>query len=73
MMMTMSELATELHVDRRQVYAWYQRRARNGFPLPAKFVSYGLRRRAVWNLDEVVEWRRTYQPSRGGRPSAEVS
>ena len=70
MMMTMAQLAEELHVDRRQVYSWYTRRARNGFPEPVgkRPLGTGGRTRAVWDLAEVKEWHDSYTPSRGGRP-----
>lgn len=68
MIMTMTELAAELEVDRRQVWTWFHRRERNGFPDPVrKALRYG-KEVDVWYLHEVVEWRRTYRPHPGGRP-----
>ena len=74
MMMTMSELAAELHVSRQQVGAWHDRRARNGFPEPINRIEYGEGTRPVWDLAAVAAWHRAYEPSRGGRPvTAKVS
>lgn len=70
MMMTASELAAELHVTRQQVDAWHKRRARNGFPAPVRMAKWGGGERPVWDLRAVKEWRRDYEPSRGGRPAA---
>lgn len=70
MMMTMSELAAELHVSRQQVFSWYQRRDRNGFPEPCGTRPYGGHQRRVWHLHEVKGWRDEYVPSRGGRPKS---
>lgn len=73
MMMTMSELAAELHVSRQQVWAWYDRRDRNGFPEPVRHVPYGgISQRPLFDLAAVLDWRRTYTPSRGGRPAAKT-
>lgn len=70
MMMTMSQLAKELEVDRRQVYAWSHRSERNGFPAPARKIMQRGRMVPVWHLHEVVDWKRSYRPSRGGRPKS---
>lgn len=70
MMMTMAELAAELHVDRRQIHAWYKRRARNGFPEPIAKRPIGTegRERLLWDIGQVSAWRKTYTPGMGGRP-----
>lgn len=72
MMLTMAQLAEELHVDRRQVYSWYSRRARNGFPEPVarRALGIGGRTRLMWDLADVKEWRESYTPSKGGRPKS---
>lgn len=73
MMMTMTELAGELHVDRRQVWTWHKRRDRNGFPAPVRTIKRLGREVPVWDLAEVKEWRRGYRPSLGGRPVARTA
>lgn len=72
MMLTMAQLAEELHVDRRQVYSWYARRARNGFPeaVNVRPIGIGGRTRKLWHLHEVKQWHRAYTPSKGGRPKS---
>ena len=71
MMMTMAQLAAELHVDRRQVYMWHRRRKNNGFPAPVAHRDIGIngKQRPLWDLAEVKQWHKTYTPSAGGRPA----
>lgn len=65
---TQTELAAELGVDRRQVYQWHARRARNGFPEHAREERRrGKTPTKMWDLDEVLRWRQQYVPSLGGR------
>jgi len=69
-LMTMAEVAAMLGVDRRQVWAWYTRRERNGFPEPVQHRPLGVegRTRPMWNPTEVKAWHRKYTPNVGGRP-----
>lgn len=68
-LMTASELAELLGVDRRQVDMWDKRGDRNGFPR-----SCGTEERRagkpqrVWDPVVVRVWHKRYQPSKGGRP-----
>lgn len=62
-----TDLADELGVTNKQVYMWYQRRARNGFPDPVchQHADNG-RMSPHWDIDEVLAWRIFYDPSPGG-------
>jgi len=73
MILGMTDLARELGVSRNQVWTWYQRRDRNGFPEFAEWITitYGrnIKRRVKgWNLDRVKAWKEGYTPNKGGRP-----
>lgn len=70
-LMTLTELALELGVDRRQVWAWAARAARNGFPAPVRTIERLGRTVNVWDFAEVSEWHLAYVPSVGGRPRNE--
>lgn len=67
-MMTMTELSKLLGVSRQQVWAWHDRRARNGFPehdhLEPRRNGPSSR---VWDEKKVVAWRESYVPELGGR------
>jgi hypothetical protein len=52
-------------VSRQRVYAWWVRRARNGFPEGTPTGSHGGRE---FNFAEVADWYARYRPSVGGRP-----
>lgn len=57
-------LSTEArHVSRQQVYVWWTRRERNGFP--DRINEAGTPR---FDLAAVREWYANYVPDRGGRP-----
>lgn len=60
----MAQLARELKVDRRQIWAWNKRRDRNGFPPPAKMGAVPYRKTPVpmWKLIEVKIWLEDYDP-----------
>lgn len=61
-------LSTEARpVSRQQVYVWWVRRARNGFPDRA---NEGVGR-PRFDLDAVRDWYAGYVPDRGGRPRKE--
>jgi hypothetical protein len=61
-----------------QLDAWISRRDRNGFPEPPPIVyqrgpTGGIRGR-LWDpedVQDVLDWRATYQPQRGGAPRGE--
>lgn len=61
-------------VSVRQVDMWYVRRANNGFP---EMKGTEERRRGVlapvFDPDEVLRWRKSYVPARGGRPRVEMT
>ena len=63
-LMTVSEVAALLQVSRQQVQTWYIRRGTNGFPEPVLLSERG----KLWAEASVVQWRRTYRPTHGGRP-----
>lgn len=72
-LMTMSELAELLGVDRRQVWAWNTRSARNGFPQPIRTIMRLGHTVHVWDADSVLAWHQRYVPSVGGRPKGSRS
>lgn len=69
-LVTQSEIGTVLGVSRGQVHMWDKRRARNSFPQPVTLIPRGHGTRPVYKLSEVLEWHKTYKPSKGGRPTA---
>lgn len=66
------ELGIKLGVSTNQVYMWHKRRARNGFPEAVAMKPHGTRRdrdaraKFLWRLEDVIEWRKQYKPSKGG-------
>jgi hypothetical protein len=76
-LVTKSQLAVLLsaeagrEVSLRQVWAWHDRRAKNGFP-EAEAIEYRRRgvRAEVFDPDAVLAWHKTYVPLKGGRPRA---
>lgn len=48
---------------RQQIFTWWLRRRRNGFPDRVRVGD-----RDLFDIDDVIAWRRSYVPSRGGRP-----
>lgn len=56
---------TDKKISRQQVYTWWKRRSRNGFPERHKAILFGKERDRV-DLDEVLAWYPTYEPSKGG-------
>lgn len=65
-----SSVAALLGVTRRQADAWLSRRATNGFPGGVR-VEVGGQTTWLFDPDEVLSWRASYQPSRGGAPTGE--
>lgn len=64
----MNAVAARLGVSRQQVYAWWSRRERNGFP-----AGRTTQRGQTFDFDEVLAWHKAYVPSRGGRPRGAVA
>lgn len=64
--MTFSEIARFLGVSPNQVYMWYKRRSKNGFPEPWAYTIAaprgGPKRAPMFNITEVVEWYIGYEP-----------
>ncbi len=56
--------------DGDQVDAWRSRRLTSGFPTALDVVVNGVPRQA-YDPDEMLAWRRSYVPSRGGAPRGE--
>ena len=54
-------------VSRQQVYAWWKRRASNGFP-ECGACALGIQGRHIFVMAEVADWYARYRPSVGGRP-----
>lgn len=52
---------------RQQVYAWWRRRANNGFPEKYELSVDGQKRQLLM-LPEIYDWWLRYVPSKGGRP-----
>lgn len=64
---TFVDLAKELGVKTNQVFMWHQRRDRNGFPEPVMHRPSSNGLMAPWfDVDEVLQWRVSYVPGRGG-------
>lgn len=65
---TYVDLANELNVKTNQVYMWYTRSARNGFPEPVlhRRAGNGVNEAPWFDMDEVVAWHARYRPSKGG-------
>lgn len=55
-------------VTLRQVWAWVDRRANNGFPEPVEVVLLRGRQTPRFDPDDVLAWHRKYVPNKGGRP-----
>jgi len=66
-LITMSDIAQELGVLRATVWAWDQRRNRNGFPQHRGWTQEK-RPRKLYERTEILEWYRGYTPSKGGAP-----
>lgn len=64
-----SRLGARLVVPR-QVYAWYYKRSRTGFPADEKDKreTHGVRAVRVWDVERAWVWFRDYEPSKGGAP-----
>lgn len=60
--------ATGREISVKQVWAWYSRRANNGFPRPKKTIMHWGRQTPLFDLEEVLLWHETYVPRKGGRP-----
>jgi hypothetical protein len=56
--------ARMLGTSRQQVYIWWRRRHRNGFPEREEG--------RLFSLDEIAAWHQTYVPSTGGRPPRDI-
>ena len=70
-LITMSEIARLLGVSRQQVWAWHDRRKRNGFPEHHDLVHRTMGEPVrVWRRSVVEQWFDSYVPSLGGRPPA---
>jgi hypothetical protein len=54
-----------LHVNLRQAEVWHERRARNGYP-EGITAHFGQRKRRLFDMQKLVEWRKTYRPGNGG-------
>jgi hypothetical protein len=61
---------TGREISLRQVWAWYDRRANNGFPKPVVTKLWRGRQTPWFDPDEVLAWHKTYVPDKGGRPRA---
>jgi transposase len=66
-LVSMSDIAKELGVRRATVWAWDQRRERNGFPQHVK-MSDERRPRKLYDHEAVMKWHTEYTPSKGGAP-----
>lgn len=66
-LVSMSDIAKELGVRRATVWAWDQRRDRNGFPSHVK-MSDERRPRKLYDHAAILEWHAAYTPSKGGAP-----
>lgn len=71
-LITMSEIAETYRVRRATVWAWDQRRARNGFPMHKQF-TLERRPRKLYSAREVQEWFDSYEPSKGGAPKGNTN
>jgi transposase len=65
------QLADALGVSTNQIYMWFKRSDRNGFPAPKEEKGPGERGRRqrnsnLWVANEVLTWHRHYVPSKGG-------
>jgi len=57
-------LSTPEHeITRQQIYAWWRKRDKNGFPDKIE-----LNGRTVFDLAATTRWFESYVPNRGGRP-----
>jgi len=60
-------------ISRQQVYTWWVRRDRNGFPEGTKCTRATSTGKSLasrqFDIDDVIDWYRTYVPAKGGRPS----
>lgn len=65
----MTAAGTAVGVSRQQIWAWYSRRDRNGFPAELREDARGL----LFDLDEVIRWHEGYVPQTGGRPRKETA
>jgi hypothetical protein len=65
---TFVDIAKELGTTSNQIYMWYQRRERNGFPEPVlhRSAGNGINDAPWFDIDEVLEWRAAYTPRKGG-------
>jgi hypothetical protein len=59
-----AEIADLFRIGRTTVSNWDSRRDRNGFPERVKSLASG----PLYDVEEVVAWYITYEPSKGGRP-----
>ena len=67
----LTEIARHLGVKPNQVFMWYCRRDRNGFPEPVGKRPRGANGRPgnVWDWDQVRAWHSNYVPDKGGNPN----
>lgn len=65
---TYIDLGKALDVSTNQVYMWYYRRGRNGFPEPVlhRTAGNGAKNAPWFDMDEVLAWHAHYRPQRGG-------
>jgi hypothetical protein len=65
-----AELAPQLGVTINQVWTWYRRRERNGFPAPHSHhrASNGAPNAPHFDIDAVRVWLLYYTPNPGGSP-----
>ena len=56
-----------LRVTRQQVHMWSTRRDQNNFPQQYRVATLSGKIKNLYKIEEVVDWYRTYVPSRGGR------
>lgn len=64
-----TDLARELGVTNKQIYTWYQRRSRNGFPEPIcyrKADTNGRHDTPHFDIDAIRVWLIFYSASPGG-------
>lgn len=63
-------------ISRQQIHTWWKRRERNGFPegsIGTHVTATGKSLQSrQFDIDEVINWFRSYTPNRGGRPHTKI-
>lgn len=68
LLVTLSQIAHLLGVQRQQVSAWKSRRKNNGFPEPTTDYQRRDRLFDLYLWEEVQDWHKNYTPAKGGAP-----